>query len=21
MYVDLLWIHCGPRLIFRLWIH
>jgi len=21
MYVDLLWIHCGSRSIFRLWIH
>jgi len=21
MYVDLLWIHCGPRSIFHLWIH
>jgi len=21
MYVDLLWIHCGPMSIFRLWIH
>jgi len=21
MYVDLLWIHYGPRSIFRLWIH